>query len=181
MLRRYHDGPPHDASEGELQAYEEKILSESSTYGRITRSSIKPRKLFQEEISHMKRDNPEDEEEALTDIDTPVATPIATPSRRAEKVAAPSVASSTPSSTQEATPPPTRRLTKRKFLSTVSPLPILITAEMSFNDWSRVKSSSRSDSASRASKKRSGPALESGTDKRTRLEHSSSTLSMEGT
>ncbi|KAF1959762.1 hypothetical protein CC80DRAFT_489852 [Byssothecium circinans] len=144
IFRKFHDGPPSDASDGERQAYEGEHLGQSSsaTYGRITRSSIKPRLLFKEEIARRKKENGEDDdEEAVTDIDQPVETP----SRKTAKAAA--------TSTQEVTPPPTKKRVK---------------AKMSFDSWSRVKSSSRSDSASRESRKRSGPTLESGTEKRAR-------------
>ncbi|KAF2644859.1 hypothetical protein P280DRAFT_514325 [Massarina eburnea CBS 473.64] len=156
IFRKFHDGPPSDASDGEKQAYEEGLLRESSstTYGRITRSSIKPRLLFKEEIARIKKENgEEDEEEAVTDIDQPVATP----SRKSAKASA--------STSQEATPPPTKRVKK---------------TQMSFDSWSRVKSSSRSDSASRESRKRSGPPLERGADKRARSsEHSTSSMSID--
>lgn len=43
---------------------------------RITRSSIKPKLLFKEEIDRLKRETGEDDdEEAPTDIELPIATP----------------------------------------------------------------------------------------------------------
>jgi hypothetical protein len=71
----------------------------------LTRSSIKPRLLFKEEIQRRKVEKGEtDEEEAVTDIEVPVATP----SRRKGKMMM-----QLADSLQEATPPPTVPKSKR--------------------------------------------------------------------
>lgn len=128
--------------------------------GRITRSSIKPRILFQEEIAKQKRERgEEDDEEAVTDIEPQVATP----SRKAR---------TTTSFLQAATPPPTKRVQRRKRNIELPVATELTNPEISFESWSRVKSSARSDSSSKGGKKRSGPPLENPTDKRARGEES---------
>lgn len=130
--------------------------------GRITRSSIKPRVLFQEEIAKQKRERGEedDDEEAVTDIEPQVATP----SRKAR--------TTTTAFLQAATPPPTKRVQRRKRNLVIPVATQLTNPEISFESWSRVKSSARSDTSSRGGKKRSGPPLENPTDKRARGEQS---------
>lgn len=65
----------------------------------LTRSSIKPILLFQEEIKQKRLENGEvtDDEEAVTDIDTLIATPSRGKGKMVMQIAA---------SIQEATPPP---------------------------------------------------------------------------
>ncbi|CAI6340106.1 unnamed protein product [Periconia digitata] len=147
IFRKFHDGPPSNASEGERILFEEdetRRRAGVAIAGRITRSSIKPRTLFKEEIAQQARERgEEDDEEALTDIEPQVATPS-----RKSKNATPLF--------QVATPPPTKRVQR----------------QISFESWSRVKSSSRADSSGQGSRKRSGPLLEGPTDKRSRSQQS---------
>lgn len=81
----------------------------------LTRSSIKPRLLFKEEIQRRKVEKGEtDEEEAVTDIEAPAATP----SRRKGKMMM-----QLADSLQEATPPPTLAKAKRGKLTHSEALP----------------------------------------------------------
>ena len=163
IFRKFHDGPPSNASDWELEHSGDELLHQAGPAGHrpLTRASIKPRLLFQEEIRQRDRENgDDDDEEAITDIEVP----IATPSRKTRKGAA----------HQEATPPPTTRVKRRKFRPTTSRRSDLDrSTEISFDSWSRVKSSTRGADATRSGMKRSGPALESPADKRARSEHSS--------
>jgi hypothetical protein len=71
----------------------------------LTRSSVKPRLLFKEEIQRRKVEKGEtDEEEAVTDIEVPVATPSRGKGKMMMQLA---------DSLQEATPPPTVPKSKR--------------------------------------------------------------------
>lgn len=115
MFRKFHDEYPSDAPTEEDEAAPRddlQLLRQAGPEARrpLTRSSIKPKLLFQEEIKQKKLENgevSEDEEEATTDIDTP----IATPSRGKGKMIMPIA-----DSLQEATPPPTVRKAKRGTL-----------------------------------------------------------------
>ncbi|KAF2712793.1 hypothetical protein K504DRAFT_372718 [Pleomassaria siparia CBS 279.74] len=150
IFRKFHDGPPSNASDNEAESSADELRRHAgpATHQRLTRSSIKPRLLFKEEIQQQKREmGPDDvDEEAVTDIEAP---PIATPSRRSRKTVG-----LVPF--EETTPPPTVK-PKR---------------EISFDSWTRVKSSNRESNSSRESKKRSGDLMESTAEKRTRSEHS---------
>ena len=124
VYRKFHDGPPSKASDAEEE--EEEGLDGLSDDDRrlrrhighearrpLTRSAIKPRVLFQEEIQQRNRDNgvEEDDEEAVTDIEVS----IATPSRRKIRATAVEV------STFQTTPPPTvRKVKKRMFHPSIS-------------------------------------------------------------
>lgn len=138
----------------------------------LTRSSIKPRLLFQEEIKERKRMNGEvtDDEEADTEIEAEVA---ATPSRRKGKAVLPSL---------ETTPPPTvRKPVKRGKSLSATPLtntPTDDSTEVSFESWSRVKSAHFSGGSTPRTKKRGGEPLERDADKRARSEHSTSSMSL---
>ncbi|KAF1842192.1 uncharacterized protein K460DRAFT_370177 [Cucurbitaria berberidis CBS 394.84] len=154
VFRKFHNGPPSNASEAEedeeLSADDMQLRRQIGHEARrpLTRSSIKPRLLFQAEIQERNRENgtEEDDEEAVTDIEIPVATP----SRRKGKGAV-------QLPTLEATPPPTVRKVKK---------------EISFDSWSRVKSAHSSSSSSRETKKRGGEPLEREADKRARTRSS---------
>ncbi|KAF2268006.1 hypothetical protein CC78DRAFT_530408 [Lojkania enalia] len=143
IFRKFEDGPvSHDEHQAPEFSGDEQLRRRTgaAAHRPLTRSSIKPRKLFQEEIAQLHREQGIDDadEEAVTDIEVPIATPSHKRHKEAD-VAVPAQ--------QEATPPPTVR-TKR---------------QISFEGWQRVKT-----------RKRSGSALESGTEKRTRSEPSSS-------
>jgi hypothetical protein len=139
----------------------------------LTRSSIKPRKLFQAEIKERNLANgiTEDDEEAETEIEAPAATP----SRRKGKAAVPLIA------LPEATPPPTARKVKRGMSPHSTPKSTLThpSAEISFDSWSRVKSAHSSGGSVRETKKRGGEPLEREADKRARSEHSTSSMSID--
>lgn len=139
----------------------------------LTRSSLKPRKLFEAEIKERNLANgiAEDDEEAETEIEAPVATP----SRRKGKAAVPVIA------TLEATPPPTTRKVKRGMSphSISAATPTHSAAEISFDSWSRVKSAHSSGGSAREAKKRGGEPLEREADKRARSEHSTSEMSID--
>ncbi|CAO2648108.1 Nn.00g090300.m01.CDS01 [Neocucurbitaria sp. VM-36] len=162
VFRKFHNGPPSNASEvednEELSADELQLRRQigAEAHRPLTRSSIKPRLLFQAEIQERNRENgiEEDDEEAVTDIEVPV---VATPSRRKGKEVVQHQASQT-------TPPPTVRKAKK---------------EISFDSWSRVKSAHSSSGSSRETKKRAGEPLEREADKRARSEHSTSSMSLD--
>lgn len=142
VFRKYQDADDSHASEEEEdQPLEDRMLLRqvgSGAHRPLTRSTVKPRLLFKEEIKERNRLNgvEEDDEEAETEIEAPAQTP----SRRKGKAAAP-----IPQPTLEATPPPTVRKPKK---------------EISFDSWSRVKSAHSSAGSARGSKKRSGEPLE---------------------
>ncbi|KAF2024180.1 hypothetical protein EK21DRAFT_118053 [Setomelanomma holmii] len=164
VFRKFHDGPPSNASapshDDEDLPVEERVLHRQigpEARRPLTRSSIKPRLLFKEEIKERNRLNghDEDDEEAETEIEVLVATP----SRRKGKAVV-----HLTSAPAEVTPPPTVHKPKR---------------EISFDSWSRVKSAHGSGSSVRESKKRSGEPLEREADKRARSEHSTSSMSID--
>lgn len=176
VFRKFHDGPPSDASQeleldADLSADDLQIQRQIGYEARrpLTRSSIKPRLLFQAEIEQRNRENgqDDDDEEAVTDIEVPVATP----SRRKGKA---------PIVHRETTPPPTVRKVRKRMCE---PEPNLLVeanfcSEISFDSWTRVKSAHSSASSTRETKKRSGEALERPeADKRARSEHSTSPMS----
>ncbi|KAJ4382392.1 hypothetical protein N0V86_002727 [Didymella sp. IMI 355093] len=162
VFRKFHDDNPSDApTEGDDEASgdELQLLRAAGPEARrpLTRSSIKPKLLFQDEIRQRRLENgevTEDEEEAVTDIETPVATPSRGKGKMIMSIA---------DSLQEATPPPTVRKVKR---------------EISFDAWSRVKSAHSSGSSSRGAK-RSGSPLVREVDKKARSEHSTSSMSID--
>ncbi|XPS73547.1 hypothetical protein M3J09_005692 [Ascochyta lentis] len=153
LFRKFHDGPPSDApTEEDVEASGDDLplLRQAGHEARrpLTRSSIKPKLLFQEEIKQKQLENGEvsdedEEEEAPTDIEAHIATPSRRKGKAVMHIAA---------SLQEATPPPTVRKPKR---------------EISFDSWMRVKSSHSSGSSSRGAK-RSGSPLVRDVDKKAR-------------
>ncbi|KAF2021526.1 hypothetical protein BU24DRAFT_457505 [Aaosphaeria arxii CBS 175.79] len=152
VYRKFDDVPAgHTSDEPEFSGDDLRNPAGHEARRPLTRSAIKPRLLFQEEIKQQRQRQmgPDDvDEEAVTDIEVP----IATPSKRR-------VRHESPVKQQEITPPPIAR-PKR---------------EISFDSWSRVKSSTsdRSSNSSRAGKKRAGDPLSGGPEKRTRSEQSS--------
>lgn len=149
VFRKFHDESPSDVpTEEELSGDDRQLLRQAGAAARrpLTRSSVKPKLLFQEEIKQRKLDNGEvsedDEEEAVTDVEVPP-----TPSRGKGKMVM-----AIAESLQEATPPPTVRKAKR---------------EVSFDSWTRVKSAHSSGSSSRGAK-RSGSPLVRQADKKAR-------------
>lgn len=119
VYRKFHDGPPSKGSDAEVDEEEAGLdgLSEDDRRLRrhighearrpLTRSSIKPRVLFEEEIQQRNRMNgiEDDDEEAVTDIEVS----IATPSRRKIRATAVEV------SALQTTPPPTVRKAKKRM------------------------------------------------------------------
>jgi hypothetical protein len=171
MFRKFHDGPPSNGSEDEAASSGDELRRHigPAAHRPLTRSSIKPRLLFKEEIQQKRKleMGPDDvDEEAVTDIEMPVTTPS---SRKTRKT----VALFTPFE-QEATPPPTVK-PKRGKVSRVDydELDANTPSEISFDSWTRVKSTARKSSSSRDGRKRSGDHLESTAEKRTRSERSS--------
>ncbi|CAN9099957.1 hypothetical protein CC77DRAFT_1098539 [Alternaria alternata] len=160
VFRKFHDDAPSGASDAEqddeLSADDKQVRRQIGVEARrpLTRSSIKPKLLFQAEIKERNRAQgiETDDEEATTEVDEAVATP----SRRKGKSVVPTPSLAT-------TPPPTTRKLKK---------------EISFDSWSRVKSAHSSSSSVKTSKKRSGEPLErEAADKRARSEHSTSSMS----
>ncbi|KAJ4322833.1 hypothetical protein N0V94_002214 [Neodidymelliopsis sp. IMI 364377] len=141
------DAPTEGEDSGDDRQLKRQIGHEASRP--LTRSSVKPRLLFKEEIKQRKLENGEvsDEEEAVTDVELSVATPSRKKGKMVMQIA---------ESMQEATPPPTVRKAKR---------------EISFDSWTRVKSAHSSGSSSRGAK-RSGSPLVREVDKKARSEHS---------
>ncbi|KAJ4994059.1 hypothetical protein SVAN01_00536 [Stagonosporopsis vannaccii] len=161
VFRKFHDDHPSDApteEDEEASGDDLQLLRQAGHEARrpLTRSSIKPKLLFQEEIKQRKLENGEvtEDEEATTDIETPLATPSRGKGKMVMHIA---------ESLQEATPPPTVRKAKR---------------EISFDSWTRVKSAHSSGSSSRGPK-RSGSPLVREVDKKARSEHSSSSMSID--
>ncbi|KAF1942763.1 hypothetical protein EJ02DRAFT_344760 [Clathrospora elynae] len=110
VFRKFHDDAPSNGSDAEQEGHlstDDRLLRRHIGHEArrpLTRSSIKPRLLFQKEIQERNRDDgiEEDDEEAVTDIEVPVATPSRKKGKAAVQVTA-----------LEATPPPTvRKLTK---------------------------------------------------------------------
>jgi hypothetical protein len=175
VFRKFHDDAPSGESaaeeeqDDELSADDNQVRRQIGPEGRrpLTRSSIKPRLLFQTEIKERNRELgiDEDDEEAITDIEVPMMTP----SKRKGKDAVQPPA-------LEATPPPTvRKVKKGESIQPIFMLTLFtnMLTEVSFDSWSRVKSAHSSGSSSKATKKRSGEPLErDGADKRARSEHS---------
>lgn len=112
MFRKFHDDHPSDApteEEDGASADDRQLLRQAGHEARrpLTRSSVKPKLLFQEEIKQRKLENgeiTEDEEEATTDIETPIATPSRGKGKMIMKI---------DDSLQAATPPPTTRKPRR--------------------------------------------------------------------
>lgn len=131
----------------------------------LTRSYIKPRLLFQEEIKK-NRQMREEDEEAVTDIEEP----IATPSRKGRKYT--DLAS--PTKQQEATPPPTIPAKRRKMISP-SPTPNNVdpSSDLSFETWGRVKAVKKSDEEPSRGKKRAHEESAGTSHKRVKSEQSS--------
>lgn len=78
VFRKFHNGPPSGTpteEEDEASADELQLLRQAGYEARrpLTRSAIKPKLLFQEEIKQRKLENNEvsDDEEAATDIEIP--------------------------------------------------------------------------------------------------------------
>ncbi|KAH7088054.1 hypothetical protein FB567DRAFT_627845 [Paraphoma chrysanthemicola] len=164
VFRKFHDGPPSNASatshnDEELPVDERVLQRQIGPDARrpLTRSSIKPRLLFQEEIKERNRQNGHDEDDE--EADTEIEAYAATPSRRKGKAVI-----HLTEAPADATPPPTVRKAKR---------------EISFDSWSRVKSAHGSGGSTRESKKRGGEPLEREADKRARSEHSTSSMSLD--
>ncbi|KAF3007472.1 hypothetical protein E8E13_004784 [Curvularia kusanoi] len=150
VFRKFHDEHPSDTftEEDDASGDDLQLLRAAGSAARrpLTRSSIKPKLLFQDEIKQRKLENgevTEDEEEATTDVETPAATPSRGKAKIMMKL---------DDSLQEATPPPTVRKVKR---------------EISFDSWTRVKSAHSSSSSSRGGK-RSGSPLVRNVDKKAR-------------
>jgi hypothetical protein len=117
MLRKFQDDTLSNPAEEPEVSGEDLQLRRQVGYEAhrpLTRSSIKPRVLFKEEIQRRKVEKGEtDEEEAVTDIEMPAATP----SRRKGKMMM-----QLADSLQEATPPPTVAKAKRgKFVYSQNP------------------------------------------------------------
>jgi hypothetical protein len=178
VFRKFHDDAPSGASDAEqdddLSADDRRVRRQIGHEARrpLTRSSIKPRLLFQAEIKERNRANgiEEDDEEATTDIEPSVATPSRSKGKSVAQ--APSLAT---------TPPPTVRKLKKGESTrrvVVECSDTNMTLEISFDSWSRVKSAHSSSSSAKTSKKRSGEPLErEAGDKRARSEHSTSSVS----
>jgi hypothetical protein len=112
VFRKFHDDHPSDApteEDNDASGDDLQLLRQAGHEARrpLTRSSIKPKLLFQEEIKQRRLENGEvsDEEEAVTDIETPIATPSRGKGKMVMHIA---------DSLQEATPPPTVRRAKRR-------------------------------------------------------------------
>jgi hypothetical protein len=182
VFRKFHDDHPSDAptdEEDETSADDRQLLRQAGPDARrpLTRSSIKPKLLFQAEIKQRKLDNgevteDEEEEEVTTDVETPIATPTRGKAKMMMRV---------DDTLQAATPPPTVRKVKRGMYNNCCNSHSNFTdfqAEISFDSWTRVKSAHSSSGSSRGGK-RSGSPLVREVDKKTRSEHSSSSMSID--
>ncbi|KAF2791216.1 hypothetical protein K505DRAFT_249475 [Melanomma pulvis-pyrius CBS 109.77] len=112
VFRKFDDGPPANGSDDGVETSGDELRRHigSAAHRPLTRSSIKPRRLFKEEIQQREREmGPDDvDEEAVTDIEVPIATPSRRRSRKTVALVAPFE--------QEATPPPTVRPKRGKTL-----------------------------------------------------------------
>jgi hypothetical protein len=111
IYRKFHDGPSH-GSEEEPEHSSDELRHNAGPAARrpLTRSAIKPRLLFQEEIQQRNHEmGITDDEEAVTDIEISVTTPSNRKTRKVMEIG-------TPIKPQETTPPPTVRPKRRKFL-----------------------------------------------------------------
>jgi hypothetical protein len=181
IFRKFHDDVPsndaHASEAGEDLPVGERLLRRqvgSEANRPLTRSSVKPRLLFKEEIKARNQQHgiQEDDEECDTEIEAHVSTP----SRRKSKAVV-----HAPQPMLEVTPPPTVRKPKRGMFCS-SPQVDTVTndpSEISFDSWSRVKSAHSSSGSVRTSKKRSGEPLEREADKRARSDNSTSSMSFE--
>lgn len=170
ILRKY--DAPSNSAEGPPEVSEDGVAHQAgaAAHRPFTRSSVKPRLLFQEEIKQQQEERAmradDVDEEAVTDIEAP----IATPSNRKTRIVGDAFSHSP---AHAPTPPPTVRTTRRKLFSRdTGAMDVDDGAEISFNSWTRVKSATRESSSSRESRKRGGDPLE-GPQKRTRSEPSS--------
>ncbi|KAM0286749.1 hypothetical protein ACHAQH_000769 [Verticillium albo-atrum] len=134
----------------------------------LTRSSIKPRRLFQRAEAPEVLVTPEDEE-ALTDIEDQH---MGEEEQAEEAPETPAVEDSCPATPAAprfgpaATPPETRRTTRFLTKGEDATPSKAKTGRMLFDDWRRVKS--RPDSTERSTKRSAGDELTSATPKRTR-------------
>jgi hypothetical protein len=174
ILRKFEDVTLGHAPENELVSSGDELQRQAGVQAtrRLTRSSIKPRLLFQEDIKKRNREMGLDdvEEEESTDIE--IATPSGRKARKGIQTVIqtgisvePAVASS---------PVTTRAITRSKLNTFVRSLTVTDDcADISFDSWSRVKSSASSTSDRGEGKKRRGEPLEGPSDKRIRSEPSS--------
>jgi hypothetical protein len=179
VFRKFHDNAPSNgsqASDGEELPVEDRLLRRqigSEAHRPLTRSAVKPRLLFQEEIKERNRQNgvDDDDEEADTEIES-----APSPSKKKGKAVI-----HAPQPTLETTPPPTVRKPKRGMFCHSSDTDAAANnlTEISFDSWSRVKSAHSSGGSVRSSKKRSGEPLEREADKRARSEKSTSSMSID--
>lgn len=113
IFRKFHDVPPSNGSEEDPHSSGDDLRHQAGPVAHrpLTRSAIKPRLLFQEEIQARQREHDhEDDEEAVTDIEVP----ITNPRRKAYKVS-----EAVTSVTQETTPPPPKQVKRRKLTAPV--------------------------------------------------------------
>lgn len=126
MFRKFHDEHPSDAAtdeEDETSADDRQLLRQAGPDARrpLTRSSVKPKLLFQAEIKQRKLDNGEVTEDEDEEESTDVELPIATPSRGKAKMMM-----RVDDSLQAATPPPTARKAKRGMFNHCIPTRTLL-------------------------------------------------------
>ena len=146
-MRKFEDDESsHVPEETDLQ--NELLLNQAEGHARrpLTRSSITPRLLFQDEINAQRETTPlVDEEEALTDIEYP----LPTPSRKGRKTIDVGLFSKPQEEEEEepATSPteaPKRRKTTIHSATTVPNVPIDMFSEITLHSFTRVvKSSTR--------------------------------------
>lgn len=149
IFRKFDDEPSQESDQPVFSGDDLRKQAGSEAHRPLTRAYMKPRLLFQEEIKKQ-RENDEDDEEAVTDIEYP----IATPSRKGRKT----TDLGSPSKQQEASPPPT----------------ISAKRQLSFESWSRVKSVKRSAGESSHGKKRASDTPDDSPRKRVKSEQTSS-------
>ncbi|KAF2280263.1 uncharacterized protein EI97DRAFT_411385 [Westerdykella ornata] len=149
VFRKFQDSPSDEAAGPPTFSDEEVRRQAGSVAHRpITRSSVKPRLLFKEEIKQRESArHQEDDEEAITDIEVPMPTPSGRKSRRISH-----------EEHQDTTPASTTTTVTRS------------TRQISFDSWSRVKSVTRESRSSREPKKRAAEPLVGASEKRQKSE-----------
>jgi hypothetical protein len=110
IFRKFQDRPSALGDARDSSGDEVRRQAGSVAHRPLTRSSVKPRLLFQEEIKKREKAlHPHDtDEEAVTDIEIPIATQSGPKSRKINET-------NDVAGHQEETPPPTVRTTRRKL------------------------------------------------------------------
>lgn len=180
VFRKFQDRPGHEPAGAPTSSDEDVRRQAGSVAHRpVTRSSLKPRLLFQEEIKQRELARQQEDEEAMTDIEVPMPTPSGRKSRRISHHGD-AHAEEDRDTTPVATSATTRSTRRKLFSHAPHPPPIDEEPEISFESWSRVKSATARESrSSRESKKRAGEPLAGASAEKRQKSESASAMSMD--